>query len=150
MSYEITDLSENQLRIIKDALDLYSRVRLGQIEEAFDAMTDRGGSNRVFSWETRSSLARQAKKEVGLSHNSSWGVGHSDVTDTAIDLFDVIRYELAWDTAVEKGLVESRESLRNHTKMFQVSYDEPIQWGPEPLIIVSKKKTEEEAEHNHE
>jgi hypothetical protein len=143
MSYEITGISENQLRIIKDALDLYSRVRLGQIEEAFDAMTDRGGVDRVFKWETKSDLARRAKAAVGLQANSSWGVGHSEKTDTAIDLVDVIRHEMAWNRAIESGLVESKESPRDFSTMLQVDYDEPLQWGPESLITVSKKKDEE-------
>jgi len=101
MSYKVTlELSEDQARIVQSALDLYTRLGLGQIE-AID---------RFLNWETRNEwegLLNEVKTAgTGFPPNASMGIGHADLAERfkiAYETQCVLRNAQAWHENPEGG-----------------------------------------------
>jgi hypothetical protein len=129
MAYSIK-LTEAQMRVISDALELYMRIRLGQIETVVDPwMFAKRGDGRPQTAELLHEARRQLEsvKEVltGFSPTASWGIRAEEVPDVArvaSDLRDVIRHHLAWERSPEGG--------------GSVDFYKPMHWGSEPLPVV--------------
>lgn len=132
MKYAISNLSEAQLRVLSDALDLYLRIRLGQLEEVIDPWLFAKRGDGLEQTAERLELARRLLPEfkyalTGFSSTASWGIGAEDLPDVArvaVDIKDVIRHHLAWERKPEGG----------HT----VDFHEPMHWGSEPLPVVER------------
>lgn len=77
------ELTENQLHIIRAALDLYSRVQIGQIEMALEVFP----SDKY--WQVRDSEAfATVKRELtGYATNASRGIFHPENPPTAIEAY---------------------------------------------------------------
>lgn len=114
--YQITNLSETQLQIIQEALDLYARVKVNQLGTvAYSCMEELGNNFGSL----RDILHAIEKKEF-ISNN----VHQSKKACIAFDIHDVIRHKLSWDRHPEGG--------------WTVNFDDPLHWGSEPLCKVEK------------
>lgn len=118
-------VNEQQAQLLVNALDLYSRVGLGQFEEVgvvyYNAMTSFGLPDRL-----REAFIT-AKIAAGHPSNGSYGIHSPEVHDkfrNAWDIQQVIRNCLAWD--------------RNPKGGFQVNFDEPRQIGTLSLPKMEK------------
>jgi hypothetical protein len=105
MKYNLT-LTEKQAGVLIDALDLYTRIGLGQFEEVVQVY-DR---NLKLDHETRDrikSLLDAAKREAGHPSNGSYGIHNEKVDDVfraAFDIKQVVRNKLAWDRNPKGGI----------------------------------------------
>lgn len=123
--YNLT-LNEKQAEILIAALDLYSRIGIGQFEDVLNVY-DR---NLKLDYEVREQLRRdlnKAKIAAGHPPNGSYGIHNPEVRDefrTAFDIQQVVRHRIAWDRKPEGGI--------------QVNFDTPRQIGTEPLAEISK------------
>lgn len=137
MTYSIDNLNEAQMRVIADALELYTRIRLGQIEEVIEPWLF---AKRGDSFDQTPELLDFARYQIGLAKQAltgftptaSWGIGAEEVPNAArvaIDVRDVIKNFLAWERKPEGG----------HT----VDFHKPMHWGSEPLPTVAHKKDPE-------
>lgn len=125
--------------IVVDALDLYSRVGLGQLEEIsslarFGLLTNANGdapSNDAL--EDAEVYLRQTKRALfGFESNASHGIFSSKVNDrfrTAWGVLKAVRHRLAWDRTPSGGI--------------QVSFDEPMREECALGVKVSSKPAEE-------
>ena len=130
--YTLT-ITENQARLIAQALELVSRVQMGQWPEFIDWLPHR----HLFDWhDLREKLQpvmsehfRKAKPEGCQYAIDGWGSHYGiysefipDTARVAWDLQKVIQHRLAWDRNPEGG--------------FTVDFDKPAHAGKEPLAII--------------
>jgi len=118
-------VDEQQARILVAALDLYSRIGIGQLTEVV----------RVYNYEWKTPIPmvdrlvevmNEAKRVIGFGPGGSYGIHSPDVHDVfrrAFDIQCVIRHRLAFDRTPEGG--------------FGVDFDTPRQIGELPLPTIS-------------
>jgi hypothetical protein len=125
-------LTERQARVITEALDLFSRIGMGQLEEIahiLGSYTKPSESSSLLPerLEEVKRLAREASNVWTGNHFGCRGISSEEIGDTfrvAWDLHQVIRHRLAWDRNPKGGL--------------QVSFDTPMKYSQEPLAIIKK------------
>lgn len=143
-------ITRKQAEVLQEATELLSRLQSGQIRVAFDHLPLRKDLDWGAYWEILDNLTEQMPlilKQGIDGYRSSFGVGSRELpesSDIAWDLHCVLRHRLSWDRAIEQGIVpDDEKESRNWSKMLGVSYDEPMNWGSEPLARVSKLTTED-------
>jgi len=123
--YTLT-LNEEQARILIRALDLYSRIGIGQFEEVAQVY-DRGLKLDLTTRDRIRAGLNIAKVEAGHPVNGSYGIHNEKVDDefrVAYDLQKVVRHRLAWDHQPQGGM--------------GVHFDTPDQSGSQPLATIVK------------
>lgn len=139
--------NRNQLRVIMQALDAYQRLQMGQIDELATVLPVKRdadwsrvhGAIEAFGRAVSPSLI----SEVGTG-GRSLSIGHEELpADNAVayDIRRVIEHHLAWERAVEQGLVESMDSPRDFPAMMTVDYDRPAHYGSEPLPTIARNQS---------
>jgi len=139
--YQIT-LDREMLGRLSNAMELLSRFQFGQFQYLLESIKD--AKKRHISTELARSatsyLDRVLKPVMGLSHpHSSWGVGHDEEIDAFWDMYTACRYRLAWDRAVETGVIAEGEA-RKWPEMMQVNYDEPTHFSRHFIEVVKRIK----------
>lgn len=140
MAYQIT-ISEKQAGIIQTALELYSRIHMGQFDVIVDQLL---GYRKIreLSWEAIQELrdGMRALEPVftGLSPHAYYGI-HSDMVSdnarVAWDLQQVVRNRLAWDNDPAPDVKDRWKDSRR----FGVQYDDPMQSSEvERLATISR------------
>jgi hypothetical protein len=120
-------ITDKQASLLVDALDLYSRVLMGQLEEVASLHKWKHCMGPDFDIERIHKLEdslRGLKTLLGHPPNGSAGIGSREVHDDARKAYDmqqVIRYISSW--AGEGKDPEQDE--RNWNKMSGVNFDEP-------------------------
>lgn len=125
-TYRLT-INAEQADIISRALDFYSRVGGGQVEE-IGAVALLQPYNSALDYTAVENSVNTLKRVLfGLSPNApNCGIGNSRPQfQTAYDLHQVIRNRLAWDRQPEGGI--------------EVWFDSPMKWGPEPLAEIKEE-----------
>jgi hypothetical protein len=135
MSDYAIEVSEEQASILRDALDLYSRVLMLQLDAV--ATTIQWSKTKVPTSDLINYLnsIRDVNKQTTMGEWGSWGIMSTEVDDKAriaCDIMQVVRYKLAWDRAGKDPLVDKRPSIL-------VNFDEPYQMSKkEPLAKITK------------
>lgn len=129
-NYEI-HLSEKAIYIIIQALDLYSRVGMGQLETVKDVLL-KSEKSRENILKNRDAIERllDLVKEMAmeLSPSSYQSIMSPEISDdfrTAYDMIQVLRNRLAWDREPKGG--------------FTVDFDPLFQTSPDPPVKIKKK-----------
>jgi hypothetical protein len=142
-TYNLT-ITEEQARALQYATDLLQRVQLGQWEEIVDWLPLKKPIDYTKLHEDRRTIGKILSEHMVDQidgYGSSLGIGHSDLpknNGVLYDLHCVIRHKLAWEHAVESGVIESEQSERKWPEMMQVCYDNPMKWGNQPLAKMEK------------
>lgn len=125
------ELTDKQADILVAALDLYSRIHLGQFEEVANIARMYDISKFHNEYDAHNDFddaIREAKGILGFDRNASWGIFNDKVNDLARvswDMQQVIRHHLAWKRNPEGG--------------FTVNFDTPHRSGQEDLINVTEE-----------
>ena len=141
--YTLT-ITEKQARALMDACELLSRIQGGQVREVFDKLPLRKDMDWGVYHEIQDELTKRMPEILkdGIDGwSSSFGVGHPELPEThdiAWDLYQVLRHQLSWDYAIERGWVEDLNSPRDWNKMLGVNYDAPMHWGNCPLAKMER------------
>ena len=131
IKYQLT-ISEKQARVIISALDFFSRIGIGQLEEI---LRHPQYANIIFNNNATYKVCKELLDEpkrllTNFPPNASYGIGnpevHSDCT-ISYDLMQVIRHRLAWDNNPEGGI--------------QVSFGKPMRFSNEEELAKIKQKT---------
>jgi hypothetical protein len=120
--YNLT-LDEEQLRVLMEALDMYSRLGMGQIDIVLTS-TNNPLIKRI--WENKSGdevkdLSKQIKKLIfpELSDNAYYGIFNNKTPESSKiswDILQVVRYRLAWDKHPDGGYtVDFGDPLQSST-----------------------------------
>jgi hypothetical protein len=136
-------ITEEQAKTIQDACELLSRIQGGQVREVFEHLPLR----KDIDWDVYHEIQDELTKRMpeilkdGIDGWSShFGVGHPDLPkshDTAWDLYQVIRYELSTEKAIENGIIENKGE-RKFPEMMTVNYDKPMRFSMEPLAVMER------------
>jgi len=98
MKKYMLELTETQALLVRDALDLYARIGLGQFEAVCDVF---GRSDEMLAG------IHIAKKACGFPASGSHGLHNAKVHDRfrqAWDICQVVRNKVAWERKPEGGL----------------------------------------------
>lgn len=120
-------LNVKQVSVLIQALDFFSRIGIGQIEEVQTMLRHKEHTMPGNVEAVRSFLDAVKKQLMGLDSNETWGVFHQKVSDefkVAWDLQQVIRNKLSWTLNPAGG--------------FGVCFDEPMKAGTEPLATMNQ------------
>lgn len=141
--YTLT-ITEKQARALMDACELLQRIQLGQWEEIIDWMPLKKPTDYEQLHEDRRTIGEILSKHMISEvdgYGSSLGIGHPDLPENNGILYDlkcVIRNKLAWERAVEEGIIEGESSPRKWPEMITVDFDPPMKWGKEPLAKMER------------
>lgn len=136
-------LTPEQARVVQDALDVYTRITLGQFEKLTELMrsgvVSRAGTPdtpralpTIENIEFCEALLKQVKSELGFPSNGSHGIGHAHV-----HLSGARAYE------VHKVLARTLAEMTNPNPSFKgVNYDGLLvryTQDPEPVAVPSPR-----------
>jgi len=136
-------VTEEQLKVISTACELLSRIQGGQIREAFEHLPLKKGVDWDAYHEIQDELTKRMPEilEDGIDGwSSSFGVGSTKVHkyhDIAWDLYQVIRYEISTEKAIEDGIIQNK-GQRKFPEMMTVNYDPPMKFGSEKLATIER------------
>jgi hypothetical protein len=142
-TYTLT-ITEEQARALQYATDVLQRVQLGQWEEIVDWLPLKKPTDYTKLHKDRRTIGKILSDHMVDQidgYGSSLGVGHPYLpknNGVLYDLHCVIRKKLAWEQAVENGVIESEDSERKWPEMMQVCYDDPMKWGNQPLAKMER------------
>ena len=128
-------VTEDQLRLIQQALDFYSRVGIGQFDAIKDHPTFEKHLHKEFEIDGKTDYSRyhavrdsadnvifQARNilynDNSLSRNGSWGIYNKKVDEScreAFDLIQVIRHEF-WKKNPKRSSITVDSSIHLHCK----------------------------------
>jgi len=126
MKYQLT-ISEKQANVITMALELFTRIGLGQLERILDhPQYSRKIINDNISYEETKELLYKVKSVLtGYDRYASYGIGNENVHESCIvsyDITQVIRHRLIWDKKPEGGIT--------------TDFEEPTQFSNEELAKI--------------
>jgi hypothetical protein len=128
----VLEMSASQGEVLVRALDFFSRIGIGQIEEVETMLRQYGHLKEGYSYDAVKNALDFVKLEtMGHPPGGSYGIFHQKVPDwfkLAWDLQQVIRHKLAWTANPEGG--------------FGVNFHEPMKAGKEPLATMEVLKDE--------
>ena len=125
-------VNAEQARVIREALEIYSRLKHGQISELRNLFMDRWCEpNGSFNWSSEY-LFDELKRVIfpDLDKNASYGVGNKVYPESSVawDVMQVLRHRLAWDRLKDEG--------KDKPEHWGVHYNEPMRFGSEPLAHI--------------
>lgn len=121
-------LNRRQALIVSEALDLYSRIHLGQFREVVRPEwwnRDGKSSAETFLMQARAALFPDLGTYVGASYGITQREEVHDAARISFDLYHAICHRLAWD--------------RNPSGSIQVDYDPIRPLGEEPVKVLQGK-----------
>lgn len=147
-SYTLT-VTTQQAMAISRACEIVARLGIGQFRDALECLPTvtfcpDGWHDDMDAIGER--LSRHMHGNVD-GWRSNLGIHHEKVSDESRVLFDlhrVIRHRLAWDGAVERGVIPSIDSPRQWPEMMQVTFDAPSRIGSQPLAKIEQATGEHE------
>lgn len=133
MKFNLT-VNEEQLRIIQDALDVYSRVLIGQFEEVgklasmynvnmLDVTNPHNHKPNKKAYTEHNEFedaVREAKSILGIERNASFGIHNEFVHENARNSYDIIQ--------VIRNYLANYNYTEGDSRMF-VSFDTPNRTG---------------------
>lgn len=125
----VLEATREQMVVIKKALDLFSRIHMGQLCEAQYFGRKRTAQEQEY---LRKVLDAAKVIHTGMESNAYFGIHQREIPDearVAWDIQQVIRHKLAWDS-------ESGDNIKTWKN---VDYNEPMRSSPEPLPTIEKK-----------
>ena len=132
--YSLT-INKEQARVICEALEVYSRLKHGQIEELRNLFRDRWCKpNGLFNWDSEYLFVElKARIFPELDRNAYYGVGSKIYPEGSVawDVMQVLRHRLAWDRLKAEGKTEPEH--------YGVQYNPPMRFGDEPLAQIEAK-----------
>jgi hypothetical protein len=131
-------LTERQARVIIDALDLFSRIGMGQLKEVSYVLRQNPLPEPEAERDARITLLSDIRERLDMLSRYWNANGFSGITSKSIsdrfriawDILQVIRHRLAWDQKPEGGIT--------------VDFDEPMVTAREFLPTISLVKTAKE------
>jgi hypothetical protein len=145
-TYDLKGLTRKQVETLMVASEVLSRLTMGQLDDALDMLPTVPVNER--DWETYHDDMKQVESILrkhflpSIRNNNAYlGIHSSDIHpqgQIAFDLYQVMRHRLAWDRAIEEGVIKPGEP-RKWPEMIQVIYDEPHLSSSEPLPVFEAK-----------
>ena len=136
-------VTEKQVRALKEATDLLMRVQLGQWREIKEHLPLR----KTIDYDALHQHLDFIGKILSVymidsieGYGSSLGIGHEELPESNGILYDlhcVLRRKLAVERAVENGVIENENVSRSEMPI-TIDFDNLHQWGTEPLAKIGR------------
>lgn len=135
-------VTPTQASIIKDALDIYLRLGIGQFRPALEKLPQK----KLFdpTWHEDLMLIGKILSKHMIDNIDGWqrhlSISNEDVdlaAKIACEMYQVIRHHLSWNAAVNDGIVNSMDDGRDWDKMVSNAYDKPYRITTEPMAEIS-------------
>jgi len=130
-------VTRQQAQAIQHAMETVARLGMGQFDMALGYCRNAANTDDLDNYDIRNEVEAILKPKMGLSRNSSWGVGKFPTADLDWEIACSIRYTLAWDYARAEGLVKPDGSAL----YYGVQYHEPMKYTDVPLPVVKGEVT---------
>lgn len=132
MTHWQIEVDNKQLEIINNALDMYVRMLMGQIQLALAAIPD-------LTYKDREVIHHFARQYIlsDMPPNAYPGMASKEANKNAQiawDIYQVLRQSYYW----EKVGKDPKKDTRDWGTMVQVFYDEPLQTSDHPLCSINK------------
>jgi hypothetical protein len=129
-------LNADHARVIAAALDMYTRIGLGQLETILEhpGVFARLGGGTTARPDAEYLIGQLKARLFGFAPNANHGIRNPAVVDVARQAYDircVIRHRLAWDRA-------GNPPERDWSTMLGVDFDDPSHLGDLPLVTMEK------------
>jgi hypothetical protein len=136
------EITETQVNVIKEALEVFARLGIGQFRDALESLPlkESCAEGRSDDMLVIGQILKKHTKSNVDGWQSSFSIHSQDVNDEAQiawDIYQVIRRKLSWDYAIENGWVKDENDTRNWKEMMGVNLDDPLQVGPDPLAKIT-------------
>lgn len=128
-------LNERQLGVLQNALELFSRIGMGQFSQVkWTLLMSSSNAEHKMSVE-QSNLLEDMLTQAQICYTPErhpgayWSISSKEIGDcfrVAWDIQQVVRHRLSWDRL-------KREKGPNAKRGITVDFDEPIKYGAEPL-----------------
>ena len=121
----VLHMDEETARVVSRACELYMRLRCGQFQELrYLTVMPQGKNDPTFGerLDKCSAALLEAKKAAFPELNGpghSYGVGHFRAADTAWNVYQVVRYVMAWHKHPEGGIT--------------VNFNKPLKYSDAPM-----------------
>lgn len=136
-TYQVT-MSEKQVMLLSYMSESVSRWLAGQPDMMIEMLGNKEGKMAFQQHEDKDAVCNLIKKQMGMSDGSaSWNMPKSEDANLLWDIYQVLRHRIAWDKAIEQGIVKEGEP-RKFSEMCGVSYDDPMRRGSEPLCVINE------------
>jgi hypothetical protein len=132
-NYTLT-LTDKHLTIIQEALNLYFRLGIGQVDDLKQHLE--ANTLRI----TTGTEVCDVEDALYVLDKRLAGCGIANATAQVKDacfIHGTITHKLAWDGAIERGITDSHDN-RFWSEMFQVWFDKPTNYGTLAAIEINK------------
>lgn len=136
-------MSEKQVMLLSYMSESVSRWLAGQPDMMIEMLGNKEGKMAFQQHEDKDAVCNLIKKQMGMGDGSaSWNMPKSEDTNLLWDIYQVLRHRIAWDKAIEQGIIKEGEP-RKFSEMFGVNYDHPMRRGSEPLCVIEAVKEDD-------
>jgi hypothetical protein len=129
----VLTLTSTQAHVLLGALDFYSRIGIGQLEELLRVLPTYGQLSEVQQGVAYEAVRKLKQLLTGFDMNASWGIASREVKECykiVYDIQQVLRNKVAW-TELPKG-----------GSTWAVNFDKPSPVSLEPLSHCEAKPQE--------
>lgn len=123
------EISEDQMLVLEEALEVFSRLGTKQ----YDILASHIEHGKYgLNWEKRLELDKKIKEIEGMADKPCYGINSPEISDkfrVSYDMIQVLRYVRSWSNAEHSP----EERTSNFIKYMSLNYDEPLKTGKEPL-----------------
>ena len=126
-TYDLKNLTSQQVHTIINALDLYSRLSLGQVGELGGVLMDlhfERCHTKITRWDLQEKINTSLKPYLGLEQGGHLGMGHEEQHESGKTAYDI--------ECVLRNQVAKTEQHNEHS----VWYRTPLHYSQEPLPTV--------------
>jgi len=119
-TFDLVGMTENQVQLVADALEFFSRIGCGQFDfipsqmSIFDLLKHHDG--RTIEWEEVRQLCNGLKRCIGLTPNAHYGIGHPKVHKCFKSSYDIYKI-------IMHNLMKRRDPEKKH---YNVHTDPPL------------------------
>ena len=131
----ILKANDTQLSTMRNALEVYARLGMWQIDAALDALPLAKASDLIDYKDQQAIVKILAPYKTA---NIAAQKPRSEPNTVAWDLHQVIRHQLAWDDAYASGKA-TPDQPRDWGNFMGVQYDAPMRHSQQPLATITKE-----------
>ena len=135
----------NQANLIVNALDLYSRMHMGQFSSLYSFLRmntvvghdliDHDSQTKMDEYDQAEVHLKKFAETLGFSYNSSWGILSKEIHNEAREAFDIQQVLRQAESWTRQGK-ELGKDEREWTEMMGVNFDDPMLCsGTEPVKV---------------
>lgn len=140
----LLEIDETHARIIKDALNVYSRAQMGQLDTILEMFWGKKipSENMEDARELIKHLKDVLFPEFKNTHGASYGIANKEIGENpkiSYEIYKVLEHRISWDKA-------GNPEKRDFSKMMGVNYDSPMKLSAHPFPKIKLQTIQDKIE----